>query len=49
MAFDVTALTDYVDQTSTDLLLPAVSAGRTASLVNIQVGIKSSAALQLFF
>ena len=48
MAFDVTALTDYVDQSSTDLLLPAVSAGRTASLVNIQVGIKSSAALQLF-
>ena len=48
MAFDVSALTDYVDQTSTDLLLPAVSAGKTASLVNIQVGIKSSAALQLF-
>ena len=48
MAFDVSALVDYVDQTSTDLLLPAVSAGKTASLVNIQVGIKSSAALQLF-
>ncbi len=48
MAFDVSALVDYVDQTSTDLLLPAVSAGRTASMVNIQVGIKSSAALQLF-
>jgi len=48
MSFVVASLTDYVDQSSTDLLLPAVSQGKTASLVTIQAGVKSSAALQLF-
>ena len=48
MSFVVASLTDYVDQSSTDLLLPAVSEGKTASLVTIQAGVKSSAALQLF-
>jgi len=48
MSFVVSSLTDYVDQSSTDLLLPAVSQGKTATIVNLQVGVKSSAALQLF-
>ncbi len=48
MSFVIASLTDYVDQSSTDLLLPAVSQGKTASLVTIQAGVKSSAALQLF-
>lgn len=48
MAFDVSALTDYVDQTSEELLLKSQIEGRTASLVTKQPGIKSSAALQLF-
>ena len=42
------ALTAYVDQTSTDLLTPAIMGGVTASIVNVQAGIKSSAALQKF-
>ncbi len=48
MSFVVSSLTDYVDQSSTDLLLPAVSQGKTATIVNLQAGVKSSAALQLF-
>ncbi len=42
------ALTAYVDQTSTELLVPAITKGVTASLVTVQPGIKSSAALQKY-
>ena len=48
MSFVVSSLVDYIDQSSQDLLLPAVAQGVTATKVTIQPGIKSSAALQLF-
>lgn len=47
MGFTVSSLTDYVDQTSTDLLTAVQFAGETAALMNLQTGVKSSAALQL--
>lgn len=47
MAFDVSALTNYVDQTSTDLLVAAQFQPETASMIGLQTGIKSAAALQL--
>jgi hypothetical protein len=47
MAFDVSALTAYVDQTSTDLLVAAQFEAETASMIGLQTGIKSAAALQL--
>jgi hypothetical protein len=43
-----TGLVAYVDQESTNLLVPAIVQGVTASIVTIQPGIKSSAALQKF-
>jgi hypothetical protein len=48
MSIVVSSLTDYVDQTSTELLLPAIAEGKTASMVTKQAGIKTSAALQKF-
>lgn len=47
MAFTVSSLTDYVDQTSEELLVALQFKGETAALANIQTGIKSSAALQI--
>jgi len=47
MGFTTSSLTDYVDQTSTDLLTATQFAGETAAMMNLQTGIKSSAALQL--
>ena len=47
MGFTVSSLTDYVDQTSTDLLTAVQFGAETAALMNLQTGIKSSAALQL--
>jgi hypothetical protein len=47
MAFNVGDLTDYVNQSSTDLLVAAQIQGKTASLAEMQTGNKSSAALQL--
>ena len=48
MGFVTSALTAYVNQESTDLLIPAITKGETASLVTIIPGIKSSQALQKF-
>lgn len=47
MGFTVSALTDYVDQTSEELLVALQFKGETASYANIQTGIKSAAALQI--
>jgi hypothetical protein len=47
MAFDVSALTDYVDQTSKDLLTKAHFANETSSYATKQPGIKSAEALQI--
>lgn len=47
MGFTVSALTDYVDQTSEELLVALQFEGETASLANVQTGIKSSEALQI--
>lgn len=44
----VASLTDYVDQSSMELLTSAITGSKTAGLVGMQVGIKSKAALQLF-
>lgn len=47
MGFTVSSLTNYVDQTSTELLTALQFKGETAALANIQTGIKSAAALQI--
>lgn len=47
MGFTVSSLTDYVNQQSTELLTAMQFKGETASLANIQTGIKSSEALQI--
>ena len=47
MAFTVSSLTSYVDQSSTELIAAAQFKSETAALANIQTGVKSSAALQL--
>lgn len=47
MGFTVSSLTDYVNQSSTELLTVMQFAGETAGLATIQTGIKSSAALQI--
>ena len=47
MGFVVSSLTDYVDQSSTELLVPTLYKAKTAGLAMKQMGIKSSAALQL--
>lgn len=46
MGFTLT-LSDYVDQTSTDLLTAVQFGAETAAMMNLQTGIKSAAALQL--
>lgn len=47
MAFNVSALTDYINQQSTDLLVAMQFDLKTANLTSLQTGIKSSAAIQL--
>jgi hypothetical protein len=47
MGFTVSALTDYVDQTSTELLFTLQFEGETAKFANVQTGIKSAEALQI--
>lgn len=47
MAFDVSALTDYVDQSSLELLTATQFKAETAAIMGLQTGIKSSAALQI--
>jgi hypothetical protein len=47
MAFTVSSLTNYVDQSSTELIAAAQFKSETAAMANIQTGVKSSAALQL--
>ena len=47
MAFDVSALTAYTDQSSTDLLTAVQFKSETAALAGLQAGIKSAATLQL--
>ena len=47
MAFTVSGLTDYVNQSSTELIAAAQFKSETAALANIQTGVKSSAALQI--
>jgi hypothetical protein len=48
MGFVTSALTAYVNQESTDLLIPAITQGETANIVTVIPGIKSSQALQKF-
>lgn len=47
MGFTVSSLTDYVDQTSQELLTALQFEGETAALANIITGVKSSKALQI--
>ena len=47
MGFTVSSLTNYVDQSSTELIAAAQFKSETAALANIQTGVKSSAALQI--
>ena len=47
MGFTVSSLTNYVDQTSTELLTALQFEGETAALANVISGVKSSKALQL--
>ena len=47
MAFSVGSLTDYVNQTSKELLTELHFESETAALANVQVGVKSSMALQI--
>lgn len=48
MAFDLTAFTAYVDESSTEFLVDSLTGAKTASLANKQSGIKSSADLHIF-
>lgn len=45
--FTVSSLTDYVNQTNTDLIAAAQFKGETAAIMGIQTGIKSAEALQI--
>lgn len=47
MAFNVSALSAYTDQTSTELIAATQFASETAALANIQTGIKSASTLQI--
>lgn len=47
MAFSVSSLTDYVNQTSKELLTALHFESETAALANVQVGVKSKMALQI--
>lgn len=47
MAFNLTGLTDYINQSSTDLLVAMQFDIKTAKLTSMQTGVKSSAAIQL--
>ena len=47
MAFTVSSLTDYVDQSSLELLTAIQFKGETAEYANLLTGVKSSKALQL--
>lgn len=47
MGFTVSSLTDYVDQSSKELLVALQFEAETASYANVQTGIKSAAMLQL--
>lgn len=47
MGFTVSGLTNYVDQSSTELIAAAQFKSETAALASIQTGVKSSAALQI--
>jgi len=47
MAFDVTAFTDYVDQTSEELLMASITGAESAEMFTLQTGIKSAADLHI--
>jgi hypothetical protein len=47
MAFDLSALTSYVDETRMDLIKRSVLGGRTLQLISIQPGIKSAATINI--
>lgn len=47
MGFVVSGLTDYVDQSSEELISAAQFGNETAAMMNLQTGVKSSKALQL--
>lgn len=47
MAFDVSALADYTNQNSLDLIVKSQLASKTASLLTLQTGVKGPTALQL--
>lgn len=48
MAYNVSALTAYVEQQNFPLLRKAVFGAKTASLINLQTGIKGSSTLNIF-
>ncbi len=48
MAYNVSALTDYVNQTQDELMAKTVLGSRTFDYVTLQAGIKSSASLNTF-
>ena len=47
MAFNVTALPEYVDQSRMELIGKAFLDGKTAGLVNLEVGVNQKTALNL--
>ena len=47
MAIDVTKLSQYVDETRKELILNTVLGAKSASLFNLQTGVKHQAALNL--
>lgn len=47
MAYNVTALTDYVDQQQFPLLNRSIAGAKTAGLITIQTGVKSTDALNI--
>lgn len=47
MPFNVSSLTDYVNEQSQDLITATTFTGETAALANVQTGVKSETALQL--
>jgi hypothetical protein len=47
MAFDLTALTAYVDEQRMDLIKKSILGGRTLSLISIQPNIKSAATINI--
>lgn len=46
-AYDVSAITGFTDQTSTEIMTKALIGGTTASIANVKLGIKGTQAIQI--